>query len=262
MSKYLSLSFFLALAIGLCSSCSDSVEDQFEQLQASQRADADPIIFAAIRNKKPELVEFAIKKRGAKIEQKDYYGNTPILAAAEVGNVSIMKILVAAGANLKVTNKYGAPIVHVLAEYGHAEALKFLLERGLDINERNLSGSFMYGPNGASGFSSEVDSMIKQAGSNPVSGNQAIHIAAGKGNVEIVKLLIASGVDPNSKNLNGKTPLDFVDMKRLVEMGDKPKGNLLAVARIYNPSQQETPLDQRPKTNDLDDDLQERYFGK
>lgn len=240
----------------LWASCSKSTEKQFEELEALQKRDDDPIIFAAIRNRRADLVEFALKNRGARLETEDYYGNTPLVLAAELGDVPIMKMLMAAGANPKVSNRYGAPLTHVVAESGCVEAMKLLIQSGVDINERDLSGSFTVGI----GFSSEVDSMLKRNGEDPVVGDQPIHVAAREGNVEMVKFLIASGVDRESKNLKGRTPLDCVGMKGLVDMGDESKGNHLAVVRIYKPDQQETPPEpkSKPTTNE---DLQERFFG-
>jgi Ankyrin repeats (3 copies)/Ankyrin repeats (many copies) len=252
-----------ALLSMLCASCSKSIDTQFKELKASQKSGDDPIIFTAIRSGQADMVEYMIKKREFQLEVTDYFGNTPLLLAAELGDVKIMKPLLAAGANLKVSNKYGAPLIHVVAEKGHVEAMKFLIACGMDINEQDLSGSFTYGPNGTSGFSSEVDSMIRRSGGNPVSGKRPIHVAAQEGNAEMVKFLIASGADPKSKDAEGKTPLDYVDMTRLVEKGDEPKGNRLAVVRIYNPAQQPTPPDQqyKPKVS-TNEELQQQFFGK
>jgi hypothetical protein len=244
----------------LGTNCSKSIEKQFEELEASQESHLDPIIFAAIQSGRPELVEFALKNRNAKLEITNFSGNTPLLAAAEVGDVPIMKLLVAAGANLKVSNIARASLVHVVAEKGHVEAMMFLMECGIDINERNLSGSSTV-INGTLVFDPQLDRAIRSTGRNPADGEQPIHVAARRGNVEMVKFLIASGVDPDSKDENGKSPLDYVNMEGLVEKGAEPRGNRLAVVRIYNPDQQETPPSQRSHVP-TEAEIQRRFFSK
>ena len=255
--RSIAASSIAALLLMPCASCSKSIEKKFQELQESERNSDDPLIFAAIRNGQSDLVEYMLKEHEPDLEYTDYFGNTPLLVTAEIGDVKMMKLLVAAGADLKASNRYGAPLVHVVAGKGHVVAMEFLIECGMDINERDLSGSFLSGSNGTSGFSAEVDRMIERTGGNPVDGEQPIHVAAREGNVEMVKFLIASGVDPVSKDANGKTPLDYVEMAGLTEKGDQPKDNRLAVVRLYNPSQQETPA--APATSG---DLQERFFGK
>ncbi|TGJ83382.1 hypothetical protein E0Z10_g5392 [Xylaria hypoxylon] len=42
---------------------------------------------------------------------------------------------------------------------------------------------------------------------NPVRGQTVLHIAAGKGNTEMVDLLLSKGADPNARDTTGRTPL-------------------------------------------------------
>jgi len=71
------------------------------------------------------------------------------------------------GITLELPDARGLPILHRLAVIGHTAALRFLLdEAGADINQRE-----------------------------PAYGQTALHLAASKGHVEVVELLLAAGAD-------------------------------------------------------------------
>lgn len=155
-------------------------------------------------------------------------------------------------------------MIHLVAESGEVEVMKVLLASGLKVDERSdATGPLFYAPNGNSGYSVDVERITKQSGESvsTVSGHQPIHSAAQIGNVEMVKFLISVGADKYAKDAKGLTPLDYVDKTSLVEKGDEPMYNKLAVARLYNPDQQETPPEQRSRPL-TDEDLQKRFFGK
>lgn len=242
-------------------SCSKtkSLEMQVQEMQESKQPDDDPIIFAAIRGRNVEMVKYMLNSPEFSVSSTDFMGDTPLLVAAELGDTMIMRLLLAAGADPKTSDKFGNLVIHRVAEFGHVEAMKLLLASGSDINERTVETKVALA--GVAGVDHQLRSAIEGAGGSLVEGAQAIHIAAREGNVEMVKFLIASGADPESKNAEGTTPLGYVDMHGLTDKGDDPRDNRLAVVRIYNPSQQETPPDPNRRVPTREE-LQERLFGK
>jgi hypothetical protein len=71
------------------------------------------------------------------------------------------------GITLELPDARGLPILHRLAVIGHLEALRFLLnEAGADVNQRETAY-----------------------------GQTALHLAASKGHVEVVELLLGAGAD-------------------------------------------------------------------
>jgi len=122
-------------------------------------------------------------------------GATPLLRAAKSGDVEMMKLLLAAGADPKAalanTNalmfaagfgwRDGSPIAPSYDQGSPEEAtqaIALLLDLGLDLNAVNDNG------------------------------DTALHVAAtGRGSPEIVRFLIARGANPQAKNKRGQTPL-------------------------------------------------------
>lgn len=97
----------------------------------------------------------------------DKGGYTPLLFAAQQGNLEAVKLLLAAGADVNDTAPEGTSALVVAAHSGHGAVGAYLLERGAD-------------PNAAG------------------AGYTAIHAAVLRGEVDLVKLLLARGANPNA----------------------------------------------------------------
>lgn len=263
--KYIPAILMTTLMLVLCTSCSKSIEKRFNELQATLQNDKEPIIFAVVQRRDAEMMDYMLKAKKSKVDVTDNFGNTPLLIAAQVGDVRMVKILMAAGANPRVKDKYGEPLIHLVAKSGEIEVMKFLLASGLKVDERSDSTGPLLVVNstlrGASQY--EVREMIERSGGtiDTVSGHQPIHSAAQVGNVEMVKFLISAGADPNAKDAKGLTPLDYVDKTELLEKGNKQMFNKLAVVRICNPSQQPTPARPIETDEEAHQRIQEELFG-
>jgi hypothetical protein len=59
-----------------------------------------------------EVIELLVTKGRAKVDQVDTAGNTALLCAAKVGNVSTMSVLVDHGASIDAQNKVGETVWH------------------------------------------------------------------------------------------------------------------------------------------------------
>ncbi|RAK77861.1 ankyrin, partial [Aspergillus fijiensis CBS 313.89] len=71
----------------------------------------------------------------------DRLRRTPLIGAAEMGHLSVVRCLVDAGANLEARdNDDQTPLVHA-AKNGRHEVLEFLLSRGADPNVRSFNGA-------------------------------------------------------------------------------------------------------------------------
>jgi ankyrin repeat protein len=124
-------------------------------------------------------------------------GSTPFMRAAKSGDVAVMRLLVAAGADPKLTQPNqanalmlaaglgwrdgspAAPSYDQGAEQDAIEAIKLCMELGLDINATTNSG------------------------------DTALHAAiTGRGAEPIVRFLVENGADLHAKNKQGRTPLD------------------------------------------------------
>lgn len=120
-------------------------------------------------------------------------GTTPLLRAAKAGDIEVMKILLAKGADPKLTTRNGINPLMAAAGLGTkeedttgrrktqaeaVEAIKLCLDAGVDVNA--------------------VDSR----------GQTALHGAAFQGFDDVVQFLVAHGAKLDVKDRQGKTPLD------------------------------------------------------
>jgi ankyrin repeat protein len=101
---------------------------------------------------------------------------TPLLRAACYGRLTIVKILVEAGADMKARDEDGWTVLHRAAWKGDAELVQFLVDNGalelLDVTDN--------------------------------AGNTPLHRAAR--NLPVAQMLVESGARVNAKNNYGKTP--------------------------------------------------------
>jgi ankyrin repeat protein len=195
-------------------------------------ADVSDDFYNAIRRDDAAAVEQLLKAGGA--NAKDSRGNTPLMYAAAVGSEAMMKRLLEAGADVKAKNAFDATALVWCGS--NLNRIKLLVERGADVNVRTKQGrtpifvasaeagglpaveyliskgATLAGPPAADGLTplavaSAADDtalvryLVEKGGPAavaPPGGPMALMNAAMNANVELVKLLLAKGVDVNS----------------------------------------------------------------
>lgn len=101
---------------------------------------------------------------------------TGLMLAAWEGNIDMMALFVAHGADINAMNAVREqPLMHA-AWKGHRDAVRWLLDRGAQINRNGLDWS-------------------------------ALHYAVFAGHRDVVSTLIARGADINARSTNGSSPL-------------------------------------------------------
>ncbi|MGB6867180.1 MAG: ankyrin repeat domain-containing protein [Candidatus Aminicenantaceae bacterium] len=108
---------------------------------------------------------------------------TPLYFAVLMGNADIGKLLINAGANVDI-NFEGVNLLHIAGLYaGNKAVTELLIAKGLDVNAKSM----------ASGETKDAT---------------PLHAAAGKGNIEVVEVLIRNGAELEARlSQNQNTPL-------------------------------------------------------
>jgi ankyrin repeat protein len=155
-----------------------------------------------------------------------------LVSSAAAGNLACVKTLLDAGAapngtgfSLREQVKDQTPLVAAIQSQS-PEIMRLLIDRGANPNLRALADDDSPGTPplvAASARSSEMARllMLKGADVNAPTRNgvSALHFAASRGDLELVRELIARGARTDSKDkLSGKTPLDWAQEKQHLEV--------------------------------------------
>ncbi|XP_054289487.1 protein phosphatase 1 regulatory subunit 12A-like isoform X4 [Macrosteles quadrilineatus] len=150
-----------------------------------------------------DMVEFLVK-HGADVNKGDNEGWTPLHATASCGFISIAKFLIEHGANVASVNNDGELPVDI-AESDEMEDMlqQHIDEQGIDCDEAR---------------NEEERMMLKDAREWLAMGEireelhsktraSALHVAAAKGYINVIELLLQAGADVDTQDADGWTPL-------------------------------------------------------
>ena len=120
---------------------------------------------------------------GAKVDEVDKNGRTPLHEASSYGQVDATTWLIANGAKVDTVDKNGRTPLHEASSYGTPQSMKPLIEGGAKVNA--------------------VDN----------NGRTPLHEAGSRGSADAMVLLIENGGRLSAKDKNGKTPVDLLKEK-------------------------------------------------
>ncbi|XP_018313078.1 protein phosphatase 1 regulatory subunit 12A isoform X5 [Mycetomoellerius zeteki] len=150
-----------------------------------------------------DMVEFLVEQ-GADINRGDNEGWTPLHATASCGFISIAKYLIEQGCNLAAVNNDGELALDI-AESDEMEDMlqQHINKAGIDCDqarseeERSMLNDAKAWRSGASG----KDSL------HPRSGATALHVAAAKGYIKVMHILLQARCNVDAQDFDGWTPL-------------------------------------------------------
>lgn len=108
-------------------------------LESRTREEETPLFSACARNKDTKVVDFLISK-GADINAKNIYGQSPLMAAIWDKRYNIAKQLLKAGAGVQAKNKWGETALHFACAHGNVEMVELLLKAGADAYAEEITG--------------------------------------------------------------------------------------------------------------------------
>ena len=134
---------------------------------------------------------------------------TGLMLASWEGNIELMALFVARGADVNAMNAHREqPLLHA-AWKGHRDAVRWLLDRGAQINRPGLEWSALHYAVFA-GHGDVVNTLIAR-GANidalSTNGSSPLMMAAREGHTELAQLLVNLGADPSIRNDWGEDAL-------------------------------------------------------
>ncbi len=143
---------------------------------------------------------------------QDKNGVTPLLQAAECGQLPVVQFFVEAGCNPVVRNKDGRTPIHYASQNGHLDTVKYLTSNGrVDPSCQDKDGVSPLILAAECGHLPVVQFLV-EAGCDPMvrvlDGGTPLHHASQSGHLDTVKYLASNDrVDPSCRNRLGATPL-------------------------------------------------------
>ncbi|XP_070686395.1 protein phosphatase 1 regulatory subunit 12A isoform X3 [Pempheris klunzingeri] len=183
-----------------------------------------------------EMVQFLVES-GSDVNRGDNEGWTPLHAAASCGFIQITKYLLEHGAHVGAVNSEGELPLDVATEDAMERLLKAEIKKqGIDVDKaRKEEERIML-----------QDAMAVLAGSGTLAPHHntkatALHVAAAKGYIEVLKVLLQCGVDVDSRDIDGWTPLHAASHWGQEEVCTLLADNMCDMGAVNNVGQ--TPLD-------------------
>uniref|UniRef100_A0A9J8APR5 Ankyrin repeat domain 50-like n=1 Tax=Cyprinus carpio carpio TaxID=630221 RepID=A0A9J8APR5_CYPCA len=169
----------------------------------------------------------------ARVGELDVEGRSPLILAAQEGHCSTVRLLLDRKSPIDHRAYDGHSALSAAALQGHREIVELLMRRGADTDVRDAEGRPLLYLLVLEGRLDMAILLIEKGGvpleSKDAEGRTALHVAAWRGDLEGIELLLKYGADPNARDLDGRPPLHSVAWR-----GHAAAGRLLLRAKGLN----------------------------
>lgn len=183
------------------------------------RFDGEASLIAAAGDGHLDAVKLLLDK-GVNISAKGQNGETALMAAARGANIGIVKLFLDKGLNLQETTPSGYTVLMAAARGGNPDIAKLMLDTGLDVNARTRGNE-----TALMEAAHENDYLEFSRASEPMEPGRKIN------HIETVRILLAAGADPSTKDWQHRTALDYAE--NLV-----PESRNDEIVKLLNPNKE------------------------
>ncbi|MBS0188376.1 MAG: ankyrin repeat domain-containing protein [Planctomycetes bacterium] len=160
----------------------------------------------------PDTVQ-KLLEAGAEKNVRDEANWTALMMAAGRGDPESVNRLVKSGADINAKNKWGQTALMTALRAGNKEKVDILLSAGANPNDTDLDGMTPMHMAAEGDAPTDVIVLLVKRGGNidaqSAAGLTPLMIACDRGDVEKVKVLLASGAKTSIKDKDGSTALDW-----------------------------------------------------
>ena len=181
---------------------------------------SSPLAEAAARGD-VNAVRTLLAAGGADVNAPDRDGTPALHWVTRVGDLETAKRLVAAGADVNAANRFGVAPLHLAITAGNAAMTRWLLEQGADAAKPDRTGELPLMLAAHVGDAAVAAALIGHGaavdGRDATFGETPLMIAVRERHLDVAKLLLDKGADPNAQTLAVAPP-------RFIPPSESPKG--------------------------------------
>jgi ankyrin repeat protein len=178
----------------------------------NQRDRFGPAMHDAAERGALDLVRL-LHKHGAKLDERDSQGMTPLFLASRRGKLEVVRYLLAKGASVDGKSLEFTPLGTAIVR-GWPKVAQALLAAGANVKRRSKFDGFTVLVDAAFCGRLPLVRMILPYDRDRSSRQEALLLAAKEGHTGIVRLLLAAGVDPNRVKFRRKSALAWARQNR------------------------------------------------
>jgi len=178
-------------------------------MPANEFAEGCKLLQAAALGSKVNM-EAILEKRPRFVDFRDYDRRTAMHVAASEGHIEVCKFLVERGARINRSDRWGGSALDDASRHRQKEVIQYLRSLGATTGSASRATNFIKAA--AEGDIDEVETLLITGEVDVNEGDYdkrtALHLAAGEGNTNIVRLLCKYKADVNTEDRWGNRPLD------------------------------------------------------
>ena len=161
----------------------------------------------------------ALLSKGAKTENVNWLGVTPLYWASGLGNAAVCDLLIQRGAKVNADTAFGGPLEMAVMS-GNPAAVKILLDRGATFSKNRgdkMTGLMMAADGGNIPILKMTLAKRPDVNAADAAGMTALMQASRRGRTEAARLLLNAGANPNCADAAGRTPLMYAALNGYAE---------------------------------------------